>query len=87
MKPDCSGVLDDQRIRAISFPNCREFDENRCKTSADAADFQMEALSEWCTASTATKNTTFVPSLGMKRLSSAKPIVTYVWETGQQRLQ
>ena len=73
MELDCIGILDDQRIRAANFPNGREFDEIRCKTSAKAANDHSDALSVWRTASTASKNITAVLSLGMKRLSRDEP--------------
>ena len=73
MEPDFVGILDDQRIRAVSFPNGREIDEKRCKSSAKAADGQIEALSERCTDSTTTKNIAVGLSLGMKRLSCDEP--------------
>ena len=45
MEPDCVGILDDQRIRAVSFPNCRDSDEKQFKTDAKAANDHLEALS------------------------------------------
>ena len=64
-------------IRVVSFPNGCKIDEKRCKTSAKAADDQIEALSERCTDSTTTKNISVGISLGMKRLSCDAPYVIH----------
>lgn len=73
MEPDCVGIFDGQRMQTVCFPKCREFDENQCETSVKAGNDQMEAMSDWCTASTGSKNITIVLSLGMKRFSRAEP--------------